>query len=59
MVSFDNSYYSQISQVPITSLRHSVPRMGQMAAEQLLEMLRGKPGHSAALPWELVERASG
>lgn len=59
VVSFDNSYYSQISQVPITSLRHPVPRMGQVAAEQLLQMLRGKPGQSRALPWELVERASG
>ncbi len=59
VVSFDNSYYSQISQVPITSLRHSVPRMGQTAAEQLLLMMRGEPGRSRALPWELVERASG
>lgn len=59
VVSFDNSYYSQISQVPITSLRHPVPRMGQVAAEQLLRMLRGETGLSRALPWELVERASG
>lgn len=59
VVSFDNSYYSQISQVPITSLRHPVPRMGQVAAEQLLRMLQGESSHSRALPWELVERASG
>ena len=59
VVSFDNSYYSQISPVPITSLRHPLPRMGQVAAEQLLGMLRGEPGQSRALPWELVERASG
>lgn len=58
VVSFDNSYYSQISPIPITSLRHPAPRMGQVAAEQLLRMLRGGQAASQALPWELMARAS-
>lgn len=59
VVSFDNSYYSQISPVPITSLRHPMGRMGQVAAEQLLRELHGESAGSRALSWELVERASG
>lgn len=59
VVSFDNSYYSQISPVPITSLRHPMGRMGQVAAEQLLRELHGENAGSRALSWELVERASG
>lgn len=58
VVSFDNSYCSQISSIPITSLRHPAPRMGQVAAEQLLRMLRGGQAASQALPWELMARAS-
>lgn len=58
VVSFDNSYYSQIGPVPITSLRHK-SRMGGVAAEQLIALLGGAAGQSKVLGWELVERASG
>lgn len=59
VVSFDNSYYSQISPVPITSLWHRTSRMGTEAARQLLNLLEGRPGKSQALPWELQMRDSG
>ena len=58
VASFDNSYYSRISPVPITSLWHRTRRMGTEAAGLLLSILQGKPAHSVVLPWELSERAS-
>ena len=57
VVSFDNSYYSQMGPAPITSLRHR-SRMGRAAAEQLLALLEGGTAQSKHLDWELVERAS-
>lgn len=58
VASFDNSYYSRISPVPITSLWHKTRRMGTEAAGLLLYILQGKNAHSLVLPWELSERAS-
>lgn len=57
VVSFDNSYYSQISPIPITSLRHR-EKMGRAAAEEMIQILHGEPGQSRALEWELLERSS-
>ncbi len=58
VASFDNSYYSRISPVPITSLWHKTRRMGTEAATLMLSILQGKNPHSLVLPWELSERAS-
>lgn len=58
VVSFDNSYLSQIGPVPLTSLNHR-SRMGRTAAEQLLLMMEGKSAPSRTLDWELILRASG
>lgn len=58
VASFDNSYYSRISPVPITSLWHKTRRMGTEAAGLLLSILQGKNAHSLVLPWELSERMS-
>ena len=58
VVSFDNSYYSQIGPVHITSLRHRQSRMGRAAAEELIGILHGQEGASHALDWELMERGS-
>ena len=57
VVSFDNSYYSQISSIPITSLRHR-EKMGRAAAAEMIRILNGEPGRSQALAWELLERSS-
>lgn len=59
VVSFDNSFYSQIGPVPITSLGHRSARMGKAAAAMLLEMLSGGAPRSLLLEWELFRRASG
>ncbi len=58
VVSFDNSFYSQMGPVPITSLNHRV-RMGRVAAEQLIGVLDGEPARTRFLDWELVVRSSG
>ena len=59
VVSFDNSFYSQIGSVPITSLGHKAPRSGIAAAELLLKMLEGTEAESVLLRWELISRQSG
>lgn len=59
VVSFDNSFYSQIGPVSITSLGHKNNRTGNAAATMLLEMIQGKHPGSAALAWDLICRNSG
>ena len=59
MVSFDNSFYSQIGPVPITSLGHKASRTGKAAAAALLQMLSGSQPDEERLEWELFVRASG
>lgn len=58
VVSFDNSYLSQIGPIPITSLRHR-SRMGRVAAEHMIALLNGEAPRSSFLEWELVLRKSG
>lgn len=59
VVSFDNSFYSQIGPVPITSLGHKTNRTGKTAAALLLAMLSGEQPQSLRLEWELTCRSSG
>ena len=59
VVSFDNSFYSQIGPVPITSIGHKTNRMGKAAAAMLLDMLSGGKPQSLLLEWELFLRTSG
>lgn len=59
VVSFDNSYYSQIGPVPITSLYHQSACIGQIAAQQMLSLLESGTGQSQYLDWDLLPRASG
>lgn len=59
VVSFDNSYYSKLGSVPITSLGHASHAVGQAAAYGLLNMIRGDGCQSVALPWQLNCRQSG
>lgn len=59
VVSFDNSQYSELSPVPITSLSHGDKNTGRVAAEKLMRLMAGEPCESEALPWVLVRRASG
>lgn len=58
VVSFDNSRYSELSPVRITSLSHGKYNVGRMAAELLMRLMRGEVGHSEKAPWVLVEKES-
>lgn len=58
VASFDNSFYSQIGPVPITSLGHKATRTGKAAAAMLLQILSGAETKSTRLEWELFCRTS-
>lgn len=58
VVSFDNSYISDLSPVRITSLTHRPKRMGQLAAEKLAALLSGQEAHSEQSRWSLVVKQS-
>ncbi|OUQ78569.1 GntR family transcriptional regulator [Flavonifractor sp. An100] len=58
VVSFDNSQYSELSVLPITSLSHGEYNVGRMAAELLIRLFNGETGQSQLAPWTLVERQS-
>lgn len=59
VVSFDNSRYSELSPVRITSLSHGDQNLGELSAKLLLCLLRGEECQSVVVPWKLVERESG
>lgn len=58
VASFDNSFYSQIGPVPITTLGHRTSRTGKAAAAMLLDILSGGHPQSRFLEWELYCRGS-
>ncbi|MGM9584622.1 MAG: GntR family transcriptional regulator [Faecousia sp.] len=58
VASFDNSFYSQIGPIPITSLGHKSNRPGRMAAAMLLQILSGAQPKFLPLEWELFCRTS-
>lgn len=58
VVSFGNTYYSEISSVRLTSLSHKPHETGIQAAQTLLKMIQGIPVHSQILPWSLTVRDS-
>ena len=59
VASFDNSYYSELSPVRITSLSHGPQNLGELSANLMLRLLRGEPHQSVVAPWQLVEKESG
>ena len=58
VVSFDNSFYSNLSTCRITSLSHGNYNVGRIAAEALMQLLEGKPARSQTVPWVLMEKES-
>lgn len=58
VVSFDNSYYSEVSPIGITSFTCHKEQIGILAAQKLLSLIDGNPQQSTLLPWTLVERES-
>ncbi len=59
VVSFDNSYYSDLCPVRITSLAHEPHKMGQLVAALLLERIDGKAVNSQSISWRLIHKSSG
>ena len=59
VVSFDNSQYSELAPVHLTSLSHGSRNLGELAANLMLRLLRGEKCQSETVPWQLVERESG
>lgn len=58
IISFDNSVYSDMAGVKITSFSHPKEKTGAIAAQKLIAMILGKKEDSAVLPWVLVEKES-
>lgn len=58
VVSFDDSYYSDLCPVRITSLAHEPHRMGLTAAQMLLDRIDGKPCRSQSIAWRLIQKES-
>lgn len=58
VVSFDNSYYSDLCPVRITSLFHETHRMGRLAASLLLDRMEGRPVASQTISWKLMRKES-
>lgn len=58
VVSFDNSPYSELSPVRITSLSHGSQNLGELSANLMLRLLRGEAHQSEVVPWQLVEKES-
>lgn len=58
VVSFDNSQYSELAPVRITSLSHGKRNLGEAAATLMLRQLRGEDCPSEVVPWLLVEKES-
>ena len=57
VVSFDNSYMSDLNSIHITTLAHE-KEPGTAAAAALLRMIQGESVFSEELPWNLVEKNS-
>ena len=58
VVSFDNSQYSELAPVRITSLSHGTQNLGELAADLMLRQLRGETCQSVVVPWVLAEKES-
>lgn len=58
VVSFDNSYYSDLCPVRITSLAHEAHKLGGMAASLLLDRIEGRPCQSQQITWRLMHKES-
>ncbi len=57
VVSFDNSYMSDLNAVHITTLAHE-REPGTAAATALLKMIQGESVSSEELPWSLIQKNS-
>ena len=50
IVGFDNSFFSELNSVKITSLNNPKEGMGRIAVQQLLNMINGGHGEKITIP---------
>ncbi|MGM9660944.1 MAG: GntR family transcriptional regulator [Faecousia sp.] len=58
LISFDNSHYSSLGAVGLTSLAPNPGKLGTLAAQAILDLIRGGQTQNQKLPWKLIERKS-
>lgn len=58
IVSFDNSYLSELSNPSLTSLTHEPHEMASYAASSLIQKMQGKNVSPIQLSWKLINRGS-
>lgn len=58
VVSFDNSYLSELSTPRLTTLSHRPHETASAAVSLLMKKLQGQSPVSMQIPWELIERGS-
>lgn len=58
IVSFDNSYLSELSAPALTSLSHEPHEMASSAVSLLVKKMQGRNAGSMQISWKLVERRS-
>lgn len=58
VVSFDNSYLSELSTPRLTTLSHAPHETASAAVSLLIKKMQGKKPASVQLPWQLIERGS-
>lgn len=58
VVSFDNSYLSELSSVQITSLTHKRREKSNLLAENIIKRINGSKTSSPKLSWHLISRQS-
>lgn len=58
IVSFDNSYLSELSTPRLTSLTHEPHEMASVAVSLLIKRIQGQNASSVQLPWKLIKRSS-
>lgn len=58
VVSFDNSYMSDLDSIRITTLSHKRHELGRAAAAAMLRSIQGESLFPEELPWHLVSKGS-
>lgn len=58
IISFDNSHYSSLGAIGLTSLAPDPGKLGSLAAQTILKLVRGEQVQDQKLPWKLVTRKS-
>lgn len=58
VASFDDTIFSDISPVKITSMAHAKKKAGKIVAKKILALIHGSEEESVRLEWKMVEKES-